>query len=182
VDVAEAAGAVARLIDDPSLRRRMGEAGRRRALEHFAWARIIRAYEDLWARQDAERSARARSASRRWTGPDGPAWYPAPERSFAGYPSSWLDRDAWVQVAPGAEEALGPLLSMLLTHHAEEFRAGDRTIYSVVLAAAAHPHTIHDLDRVFRDSGVPPGIARATLAWMLKYDLLREVTFGTGRD
>jgi hypothetical protein len=69
-----------------------------------------------------------------------------------------------------------------LTHHAGEFRAGDRSIYRVVLAAAAHPRPIHELDRVLHDGGIPPGIARATLAWMLKYDLLRKIPFGTGRD
>jgi glycosyltransferase involved in cell wall biosynthesis len=34
------ASAVNRLMGDPSLRRRMGEAGRRRAIEHFSWGAI----------------------------------------------------------------------------------------------------------------------------------------------
>ena len=39
VDVPAMGAAVARLVGDESLRRRMGEAGRRRAREHFAWPR-----------------------------------------------------------------------------------------------------------------------------------------------
>lgn len=57
VDTEAAAEAIARLADDAELRRRMGEAGRARAAA-FAWPRVIRAYEALWA-ELAERRAAA---------------------------------------------------------------------------------------------------------------------------
>jgi glycosyltransferase involved in cell wall biosynthesis len=53
-DSAAVAGAIRRLIDDPAPRRTMGEAGRRRAVEQFSMARMVKEYESfygnlLWA-------------------------------------------------------------------------------------------------------------------------------------
>jgi glycosyltransferase involved in cell wall biosynthesis len=177
VDVGGAADALARLIGDPALRRRMGDAGRRRAVEHFAWPRIIRAYEELWAEQEVERAAhaRAQSLSTRWTGDDGPACFPSPERSFACYPTRWLDGRGLLQVVEGAEAALETLLERPLTNYAEDRRTTDPAACRAALAAAIEPRSVADLERIVSDAGVPPGTARATLAWMLKYDLLWEV-------
>jgi glycogen(starch) synthase len=50
-DVPALAAALRRLLDDPDLRQRMGEAGRRKVEEHYTWDRIVAAvatlYEDL---------------------------------------------------------------------------------------------------------------------------------------
>ena len=108
VDAPEMAAAVARLVGDEALRRRFGEAGRRRAREHFAWPRIVRAYEDLWRGQDVERLAIAGAGSSRWLGSAGPAAYPAPERTFAGYPSRRLDRLDRVAPAPARRRPRRP--------------------------------------------------------------------------
>ena len=35
------------------------------------------------------------------------------------------------------------------------------------------PCSVEDLDRFWSTSGVDRGVGRATLAWMLKYDLVR---------
>ena len=52
---------------DASLRRQMGEMGRRRAVEQFAWPRIIRSYERLWGSRNGngwrERRGRTRPAN-----------------------------------------------------------------------------------------------------------------------
>jgi glycosyltransferase involved in cell wall biosynthesis len=52
-DVAALRAALERLLGDPELRRRLGEAGRERVLEHFAWpavtAATIAAYEEAFA-------------------------------------------------------------------------------------------------------------------------------------
>lgn len=49
VDVEATAQAYRRLIDDPALRQRMGEAGARRAREVYDWSVIFRRYETLWS-------------------------------------------------------------------------------------------------------------------------------------
>jgi len=173
VDVPAMAAALARLVGDAPLRLRMGEAGRRRAVDHFAWPRIIRSYEQLWCDQEAERSARARARSGRspWQGPAGPAAYPAPERSFAGYPTRRLGGADRVAPAPGTGDTLDSLLAMPLTHHAPGRRVIDPGLLRAALALA--PCSVDDLDRFWSRSGIDRGVGRATLAWMLKYDLFR---------
>jgi starch synthase len=46
--VADFADAVNRLLEDPGLAERMGQAGRRRAVEKFSWAQVARRTHDLY--------------------------------------------------------------------------------------------------------------------------------------
>src|SRR5439155_9210303 len=59
VDISAASEAYARLIRDAQLRLRMGEAGRKQALDRFDWPHVIKAYEDLWQSQEAQRQVHA---------------------------------------------------------------------------------------------------------------------------
>lgn len=164
VDPEAAAAAYARLIGSDDLRRSMGYSGRRAALARYAWPRVVRAYDALWQSQEAERRAHLAHA-RPFAAP---AMYPDVETSFAGYPSRWLSGDDLV--VAGSAEALDRFLTMPLTHHVPEHRVADPQILRAILAAA--PATIAHLDATFHGFGVPHGIGRATLAWMLKYGLL----------
>jgi glycogen(starch) synthase len=47
-DVPALAAALRRLLDDPALRRRMGEAGRAKVLAHYTWDRIVAQVRDLY--------------------------------------------------------------------------------------------------------------------------------------
>jgi starch synthase len=49
-DVPALRSAIGRLLGDRELRRRMGEAGRRRAAEHFSWDAVTRRTVELYAR------------------------------------------------------------------------------------------------------------------------------------
>jgi len=181
VDPAAAAAAFARLFADPSLCRRLGAAGRRRVLERFTWAGVIRAYEELWRSQEAERQGRtAQTPAAPPLG--GPPCYPAPEWSFAGYPTLLLGKDDLLETAPGAEDDLGQFLTLPLTSYARDRRLGDEAALRAVLAAAATPRTVGELDACLRGRGASYRAGRATLAWMLKYGLLRRITGLTGRE
>ncbi|HEX8780784.1 MAG TPA: glycosyltransferase family 4 protein [Nocardioides sp.] len=61
-DVGELEAAIASLLDDPERRRRMGEAGRGRALEHFSWRAVAEttaaAYDETIAAYQQEHSRR----------------------------------------------------------------------------------------------------------------------------
>ncbi len=61
VDVGAATEAYLALIADPELRRRMGAAGRERALGTFDWSVIVPAYQALWTELAARRAAHASS-------------------------------------------------------------------------------------------------------------------------
>jgi glycosyltransferase involved in cell wall biosynthesis len=167
VDPAAAADAMTRLVADDGLRRRMGEAGRRRAVERFAWEHVVRAYESLWAEQQRELAKGSPAA------PPGPVRYPAPERSFAGYPTAWLDDASTVRAADGATAVLAPLLNMPLTGTAAERRCRDPQAVADVLRAAAGPRSVGELAAALERAGAGPEAARATIAWLLKYGLLR---------
>jgi glycosyltransferase involved in cell wall biosynthesis len=55
--------ALERLLADPALRRRMGEAGRRRAAEHFSWPAVTRKTLDVYARYAGKKSGLGGSGS-----------------------------------------------------------------------------------------------------------------------
>jgi len=175
VDVSAMAAALSKLLDDPELRRRMGAAGRDRAIKLFTWRSVISAFEELWLNQESERSAQARAsaAPSRWLGRDGPAAYPSPELTFAGYPTRCLDGTDRLFPVPGNAERLAILLAMPLTHHAPGRRVVNTELLRRALALA--PCSIDDLDRYWSQHGVEHGVGRSSVAWMLKYDLLRAV-------
>ncbi len=182
VDVAATTKALVQLFQDRELRRRMGAAGRRRAEEQFSWQGVIRAYEELWREQERERQDYLRlqtQSPRRYAGP---AAYPAPEYTFAGYPTCWLDANDQVTAAPGAADRLEELLQTPLTNHVAECRSADLALLSSLLSQAEETCLIADLETVLESAGVPRQTARATLAWFLKYDLLRAVFPNSGRS
>ena len=172
-----------RLIGDEPLRRRLGEAARRRAIDHFAWPRIIAAYEALWQSQESQRREYARVAGTK--GPYAvPSHYPPPERSFAGYPTRWLDPEGPVEVVadPEATVELDRFLALPLTNHVAARRVADPVLLRLVLSRARSSCAISELHAVIRSGGIDQDRTRATLGWMLKYDLLRPVTAETDRD
>jgi hypothetical protein len=175
VDVVASTAAYARLIRDASLRRQMGELGRRRAVEQFAWPRIIRTYELLWGEQERERLARASredSARKQYSGP---ALYPSPETSFAGHPSVWLRDEDQIVTAEDAEGSVEMLLSMPLTNYLDHRRCQDLSLLRSVLATATHPCPLSKLEEILRRAGISHIAGRSTLAWMVKYGLLQVV-------
>jgi hypothetical protein len=173
VDVAETAAAFARLLRDGDLRKRMGAAGIERVRRCFDWPVIIAAYEELWRTLEGERVARAASEPPRTRPFAGPANYPAPEHSFAGYPTLLLAGAERLVATEGASKRLPKLLSLPLTSHVPGSRATDPALIQRMLDAAAAGCLIEELDALLRGAGIEHGKGRATLAWMLKYDLLR---------
>ena len=89
LDLKAMAQAFATLAQDDGLRRRMGEAGQRRARALFDWAAVIPQIQDLWQELTRIRQAhRQRSDTAFWkTNPAAPL----PMDIFAGYPGSVFD-------------------------------------------------------------------------------------------
>jgi glycosyltransferase involved in cell wall biosynthesis len=173
VDPAATAAAYARLLSDEALRQHMGASGRQRVLERFTWAGVIRAYEELWRDQDRERRECVTRVSPSSTGSLGPPCYPAPEVSFARYPSHLLRENARVETAPGAAAKLQTMLAHPLTNYAPEWRLADADSLHIILETANRPCALSDLDVVLSSWGISLARGRATVAWLLKYGLLR---------
>lgn len=182
VDQAATTAALSELVADAELRRKLGEAGRRRAVERFEWSHVIRAYEALWASQEAERRDRALfdQGSCPASAIVAPAAYPPVERTFAAYPTRWLDGQTRVEAVPGAGDSLEPLLTTPLTNHLAGLRASDPALLRHVLEAGVKSLT--ELDALWARAGVPHEAGRATVAWMLKYGLIRPVSAPGSQD
>ena len=107
VDIDAACDAYTRLITDPALRRKMGDAGRARARAVYDWSVIIPAYEDLWA-ELAHRRAHDREIAAPVPGRSSDPLRDDPYKVFAGYPTATLHGDTRVtRRAPDADlEAL----------------------------------------------------------------------------
>lgn len=172
VDCDATARAFIRLFEDPDLRRRMGEAGRRRAVEHFSWRGVVRAYEELWRVQDEERRSCA-AGETSGTAPRFPI-YPAPEATFVGYPTRWLDPDTVVVADRDAPARLATLGQLPLTSHEAQLRCTDAGLLSKLLQQARAGCRLQELLQQLIDAGTQSMRAHATLAWLLKYDLLRR--------
>jgi len=94
------------LICDPELRRRLGEAGRRRARELFDWAVVYRKYQSLWAELEAIRRAARQDTGYQDLLQEAPRSAPArpdPFAGFAGYPTAPIEARTLVSLAPRAE-------------------------------------------------------------------------------
>jgi glycosyltransferase involved in cell wall biosynthesis len=101
VHVGRAAEAIARLVRDPELRRRMGEAGRARVRQVFDWKVVARGYNALVDELAQRRQAAADPGTRHRTSPI----KGDPFRDFAGFATAALAPETPLRVAPGADEA-----------------------------------------------------------------------------
>jgi glycosyltransferase involved in cell wall biosynthesis/GT2 family glycosyltransferase len=179
VDPFAAGSSYARLLMDHDLRGRMAVAARKRALQHYAWPVIIRAYESLWRDQELQRSDRERVACAKKQNFLGPAVFPDPEHAFADYPTSWLRKDDMVISSLDGKERLGSFLEMPLTHHAPARRVTEEPTLADLIDAAKEGASVGHLADLLSQRGVKPEKAFATLAWLLKYGLLTPCTSGS---
>ena len=171
VDAAAAAAAYARLIEDPALRRRLGDSGRQRARELYDWRVIVARYQDLWQELAELRAGGAVGPAT--GGPWSRPVRPDPFAMFEGWASASLGLDHVAALAPGIDAAaiarrrglqmvsyMGPMLPP--ARHLDQ-------ILKQLRAAGSAP--VADLL-----AGVPeaerPAVGRA-LIWLCKLDLVR---------
>lgn len=97
VDVDEAARAIAELVSDPLLRKRMGANARERAVKEFDWHTVIKSYQALWGDLNARRLAERGRISRPRNVPNNP-WRMDPFTLFASYPTEYLTATTMVRL------------------------------------------------------------------------------------
>ncbi len=117
MDNAAAVDAMVALVNDPDLRRRMGDAGRRHARSKFDWAHIIPEYQAFWAELSDIRLAAKRAKEGGRQSIDNPRRLD-PFALFQSYPTELLQPGTTVKLVPGMtwEQALlrlrGPLATI----------------------------------------------------------------------
>ncbi len=174
VDIDATAAAYERLAREPELRRRMGEAGRRRAREVFDWSVVIAAYQDLWAELARIRQAGgAEVAAAAAAGPALPQ-RPDPFAAFRGFPTSVLASESRLSLreAGAAEQVAGYLASPLGSlSRALMLSEDDCRLVLDQLARdgqSSYRALLERLPRRLRSPRLP-----GTLCWMAKVGLLR---------
>ncbi len=175
VDVEATRDAFARLFTDPALRAQMGAAARKRIFDLFTWEIVVKRHEQVWQEQEQLRQSHAAahdpSAKKRVATP---VLFPDVEKSFACYPTEFLDAAAVLVAADDALERLAKTLELPLTNYRGVRRVTEHTALARVLEGASQPLTLSTAETLL-GFGAASERSRATIAWLLKYDLLRVV-------
>jgi glycosyltransferase involved in cell wall biosynthesis len=112
ISVEGVAKAFTKLFESEELRKKMGEAGKKRAKKEYDWKEIIGKYESLWDKQDRMRLAeQKRNKDSLW-----PSIWPArldPTISFSHYPTKTLTLETPLRLAHEDSESA---LSILRKH------------------------------------------------------------------
>jgi starch synthase len=136
VDLEELAQVLVELVEHPDLRRRLGEAGRRRARERFDWAVVYSQYQDLWDDLNARRRAALAEpavAARLQAAPRAAAARLDPYYAFGHYPTAHIDPTVRLSLAPGAtRERLATVSGHTLFGELAAPRAQLETIHAVL--------------------------------------------------
>lgn len=176
VDVAATRDAFVRLFSDAALRARMAAAGRERICAHFTWQLAVERHETVWREQEQVRSEHAAASARVTSLPfKTPVPFPDVETSFASYPAELLGAAARFVTADDAEQQLVTLLGLPLSNYRGVRRVTEHAALARVLAGASQPVLLARVEELL-GAGTASERSRATIAWLLKYDLLRLVS------
>lgn len=178
VDVQATAAAFEKLFTNPELRRQMGEAGRKRAVEVYDWKPIIGQYEALWAQQTELRLAAKAQAENKGVKPLAHPW-PArmdPFHAFANYPTQALTPQTRLALVDAdAETAITRALAyrqLAMVGFAKVILPSEAEIRAVLQAATPTGAALEWVQALAEDRR--PFVFRA-LAWLVKLGVLRVV-------
>lgn len=167
VDVARAAEALGALVRSPSLRRRMGEAGRQRVKELFDWRVVAPQFVGLSAELA---QVRASSADPRCRSSRHPA-KGDPFRDFAGFATSVLSADTMITLRPGAGEAdLDRASRLELDMFAGNWRGSLDDCRIVIQVLGSGPRNARDILGAFPRRHRPR--MQLSLLWLCKIGVL----------
>jgi len=166
VDLRKAEEALAALISDDDLRRRMGAEAQAQARRVFDWSAIIPQYQALWAEQDARR--RAAPAAPPYVNP----FSPDPMALFANYPTRHLGRDDLVSLVVGMT---GPAAQARLDAPLASYSRVNRPTQAEVQLVVAHLAANGPTPVAVLRELVPPdrrNFLERGLVWLARHDVV----------
>lgn len=174
LDMDELTARILQLARDPELRRKMGAAGKAHVQAKFDWAQIVPQMQDLWAEQNAQRTASTVTGQRYRA--DGLPIAPAPSNLFAAYPSAQV---TFAQTRLVAADLTGrPSLTDTL---AVRDYTGLKRVFAPPAQIAQVLQTITDTNAagaVMGDltnaTGMTPMAIDRIVIWLLKYGFVRR--------
>jgi alpha-maltose-1-phosphate synthase len=167
VDVDAATEALRQLAGDADLRRRLGEAGRRRARETYDWSHVVPQYEALWDEL---------ALLRRSAGEPAAGILPAqrdPAERFACYASRQLDGQTQFIIGDGASDVdLLTVLALAIADFPGSFHPSREILQAVIATIRRTPAA--DLAAIAAALAPAPELEiRRALAFLLKLGMLR---------
>ncbi len=178
VDIKKTTEAFIALIENPDLRRKMGEAGRQRARDVFDWSHIIASYQNLW-HEMAERRRRDGAAVAANPALRGHPSRPDPFTLFNSYPSERFDDDfllsaGTMEVLPDFEQLRQHGLTRLANSYLDNEESSRQILDRVNGASSIRVGDLVD--------GADDDVARhrlyRTIGWMLKTGLVEKADAG----
>ncbi|MCX8079195.1 MAG: glycosyltransferase family 4 protein [Geminocystis sp.] len=170
VDIEECASALAKLIENPDLRRKMGENGRKRAEEIYDWQNVINRYRDLWEQLEEIRNINEMSVPVRNNSRANPLC-DDPFHLFSHYSSQRLHPETRLRLGNNARESLQKIRKIWITSFGENTRFKNEIVDDILNQFSEKP-TI-ELDyflRVYGENIAP--ILYRTIMYLLKFGIL----------
>lgn len=178
IDISSYAEAIARLATDASLRKEMGDAGKKRALELFDWRVVIPQYQSLWAEQTEIRlSVTSNEVNAK---PRSPLSELDPFQSYVHYPTKTISPGTKIN-APTQVESV-EVDRLLNISGAETFdRAIASPAYLTKLQHVIHQHGPLTLSDLSNKCNEPISQIQGQVLWLAKYGLV-AIDFEAGEN
>jgi glycosyltransferase involved in cell wall biosynthesis len=171
IDLDAAAKAICALVENPDLRRTMGDRAKVQAFEVFDWSKIIPQYQALWGELQARRLSAPATIPPPRNLAENP-WHLDPFRLFASYPTEYLSSTTVVAWTPGLTvQAAQAVLDSPLGRLGRVNFPNAEEVGRMLALLAAKPHmSAGDLAQSF-PSERQPFIERAVL-WLAKFGVV----------
>lgn len=168
VDIGQAASAFERLARDADLRRKMGAAARRRALEHYDWPVIIKAYRNLLVELEARRRGDTAEVAPKAAGSVADPMNMDPFRAFASFATEALTPETRLVIGSNSPPGLSAVLGGALITRLHG--AAIPTIEDMEkLRGALSDEPVSALDLCQMLPATPAGQVMAGIAWLMKF-------------
>jgi len=165
------ADALIKLIENPDLRRRMGEAGIARAEAVYDWRHIIPAYDALFAELAERRQTDSELVPRE----EGEAAFPShpdPFTMFENFPAAVLSWDARLEAVHQSPAELTRLIKHRMNYFTPDLLISPERLPAILHAVKTKPGiTIAELAEAIGDFD-PPTLMR-TAGWLIKLGAVR---------
>ena len=183
VDTNAAAAACIRLLEDPVLRRTLGQRGQAQARQYYDWPVVINAYVDLWNELKRRRQAAPPIPQAKLPVP----WFADPFQTFAHYPTQQFSEGTYFSATPWGVEVSHDTLRieklfanvLLLYVKTPAFLLARAEVVQLLATLANEAKPAAELLCLFPQQ--PQARVWRTLGWLVKLNLLAVVGDGTGR-
>jgi len=171
VDLDALSIALKRLIETPSLRLKMGSAGKERANATYNWPKIILAYEDLWL-ELANRRVSDKEINPLTIGSPFHPSRPDPFDMFASFPSKKISEEGKIELVIGSWPEAMKLISLKVGYVYSESLIELEKI-PILLNSLEPGSTVKIKSLINLLPAINPTKLILTLAWLVKLGICR---------